>query len=134
MIAELVSSLEQAGEGSRELDQAVHEALGLPGQWSGPINPPRAPQGVWSGPHYTHHVGDALALAARVLPGWGRHMMEHAHYWRAHVSAPGDEYTKDQTARASTPALALCIAILRATSKLSGGAYRKLLKERRHHD
>lgn len=124
MTSQLITSLEQAGEGSRELDQAVHEALGLPGQWSGPINPPRAPQGFWSGPHYTHHVDAALALAERVLPGWDwsvcrlepNHGFAKNGLFYATVERLPDDWSPIFDASAKTPAIALCLAILRATN------------------
>jgi len=121
--SELVARLEGASEGSMELDELV--ALET-----------THPYGVdavdWDGfPAYTTSLDAALALAERVLPGWWveikqRHLSGESprQKWSAEVEWPepiiiqsyGETLTSHEFyhAFAPTPALALCIAVLRA--------------------
>ena len=91
-----MTALEAAQEGSPELDRAVEAALATGAAGS------------------TTSLDRALALAERVLPGWG---------WSAGGSR-GEHYARIDTpdgrdfeeSYAATPALALCLAILKATN------------------
>jgi len=133
-LASLITRLEGAGEGSRELDLAIGVALcgwtieptfmGMKGPWvtfdGGTC--PATPGGDY--PALTQSLDAALALAGRVLPGW---------------SWSGGQITKDGTTqawavvystdrgkpvgselKAPTPALALVLATLRAVQGRGG--------------
>lgn len=114
MTASLIEKLEGAGEGSRELDYAIRAvvetfddywALRVPADW-------------------TTSLDAALALAERVLPGWRRTVEElSCGQWMSVVTGKKPEPHLSlplHVARAATPALALCAAILRASSKGEG--------------
>lgn len=121
---DLIKRLEAAEVGSRELDLRVFEKFDLVDgeRWSDAdleyaltdpdrtINPPRLSQSLDA----------ALALADRVLPGWAwmvRYWPEDQGSgvagWTAYVRET-DRDLVDSGPVFSTPALALCIAILRA--------------------
>ncbi len=105
-ITSLIEKLEGAEVGSRELDCAVARVLDC---YKG-----------FATEHLTTSLDTALALAGRVLPGW---------LWTAGTAASGRPYAcimdmawpapkrREHDAHASTPALALCAAILRAQSE-----------------
>lgn len=132
-MTDLITKLEEAGEGSRELDKAVWLACGLPPKWGGPFD--GAGNGVWEGPHVSYSLDAALALTLRVLPGW--HVTTSTHRCllcefggnhadlrpaNATVSKQMDDLGNYDGktaahAHASTPALALCAAILRASEE-----------------
>ena len=111
----LVETLEAAEVGSRSLDQAVWLATG---GWEG-VNAP---------PSFTTSLDAALALAERILPGdpdfqpTGPSVGWKINLYRGMVPAPLGGWIATVRRHASdgfdgsapTPALALCIAILRA--------------------
>ncbi len=116
-MTDLIKRLEAAEAGSRELDFAIMAHFGYTN-----ISDPRDALDCWRGSDGKSHFENAtfsrsldaaLALAERVLPGWG---------WSAGGSR-GEHYGRLDTpdgcdfeeAYASTPALALCAAILKAT-------------------
>lgn len=122
-LSALIARLEAAEAGSRELGHEVLMALGwrrsVVGHFYGPLY-------QWSSPDFSPHLisGDedklpnpvlsldaALALAESVLPGWPVGM------WTTKQYAVGSVLREDGgafDATSPTPALALCIAILRA--------------------
>lgn len=133
---ELIERLEKAEAGSRELDGAVWYAAFEPDVEHGCLHVEQTEQGPrevltcelgskWAddvGP-YTTSLDAALALAERVLPDhdWSVGCLpvsddadheEHHHFGALLYS----RYTKpyDALGHGATPALALCIAILRA--------------------
>jgi len=132
MTAPLITSLEQAGEGSRELDIAVRDAL-LPDETAldftmkiGFADQPwtHSERRIFVVENYTTSLDAALALASRVLGDdwlWSMHQN-----YQAHPSTPAYQVTLRNMDRATgdfdepvsgpTPALALCIAILKATN------------------
>lgn len=99
---DLIKRLEEAETGSRELDLAIWSSQGFIGTLGEKMG------GV------TTSLDAALALAEWVLPGWCWMIERHKngtataglHEWNAYCEA--DQFT------ANTPALALCIAIIRA--------------------
>lgn len=122
-LSALIARLEAAEAGSRELDAAVADVLfprftrdgeavpGFPGRW--PFAPGSAHDAEVT--PVTTSLDAAVALAERVLPGWQVGM------WTTKQNAVGSVLREDGgafDANASTPALALCIATLRA--KLDG--------------
>jgi hypothetical protein len=133
MTTPLITRLEEAAEGSRELDCRVAAWLMT---LSGPVEfhvvgPPTyeheryfcAPAGMdWIGydllnsaPAYTRSLDAALALASRVLPGL---YMWNVEYDDEPTGTPASArvYAKtDGRGYAATPAIAMCIAILKAT-------------------
>lgn len=127
---DLIRRLETAEVGSRELDRAVVRALGFV-----EVSDPRDAIECWRGQdgmaHYaTHNVttslDSALALAERV--GWRAYMADFSipgsFSWMIKsfddisVTNPvsGEHYTGPdfKSGRGNTPALAICIAILKA--------------------
>ena len=113
----LVERLEGAERGSRELDREIGQATGilLTGDKGGGI------WGAWDG-HWTTSLDAALVLTKRVLPGWvteiclgaGKATVSVApSWWRSHHDQDASD-TGGLTTSASTPALALAAAILRA--------------------
>lgn len=139
MATDLITKLEEAGEGSRELDCRIHALFDL-------VDGERWTDGdlaialedvdrTVNCPHYTASVDAALALASRVLPGW--HVTTSTHRCllcdfdgsrtdlgpaNATISQQMDDlgnYDGETAAHkhASTPALALCAAILRASEE-----------------
>jgi hypothetical protein len=115
-MTDLITRLEEAEEGSRELDAAIW-------RWT------EGWRGVDHPPAYTTSIDAALALAERVLPEWAWSIIGPDPLTSLHdctfacLSAPegngaAESRNADRdvcTARASTPALALCIVILKAT-------------------
>lgn len=94
-LSALIARLEAAEVGSRELDLVVVRAIGEDGDLLG-----------W--PPYTTFLDAAFALAERVL-GNGPCVL--------HRNGPnewGFTYVDDDTAYATTPALSVCAALLRA--------------------
>lgn len=112
MTTPLITRLEEAAEGSRELDKLV--ALGTTHPYG------IGPSGRAVMPHYTTSLDAAYALAERVLPemncfGFDKtpHGVEayvsHTNVYAGHWFVTGEH--------PSSPALALCIAILKANHK-----------------
>jgi hypothetical protein len=115
MTTPLITRLEEAAEGSRELDELV--ALET-----------THPYGIdacdWDGfPPYTTSLDAALALAERVLPGWRWQVSATSSGAIGSVSSGAgmEDFVSSQAdlsdVRLFPPALALCIAILRANHK-----------------
>ena len=118
MTTPLITRLEEAAEGSRELDAAIWYAVHEPDVDYPGIRTEQTEQGPrevltcelgskWADDvgRYTTSLDAALALAKRVLPGvWAKAAL----YPSAGPVSVG---------RARNPALALCIAILRANHK-----------------
>ncbi|MGV3720618.1 MAG: hypothetical protein ACO1SX_06875 [Actinomycetota bacterium] len=126
-VLDLIDRLAKAEAGSRELDRLVGEATGQ-----------QLTDGFWRyAARCTTSLDAALALADRVLPGWTWLALGPDKDGRcptlcfARLASPdfdcvtweaGDQWTtdvlagRDATAHAATPALALCIAVLRATT------------------
>ena len=88
----LVAELEKATEGSREFDAAIYIKL-------------QAPLGLI--PHYTTSLDAALTL---VPEGMAWTILSGA----LHAACVGDASTGNPVTKAATPALALCIAALKA--------------------
>lgn len=150
-MADLISRLEAAREGSRELDGDIAEALGIyriergaEGTWATPVDAPVARfecdaeiHWVWSSecPHYTTSVDDAMTLLPEGMSAdlhiGPRGMANDAIvYERKHsIDEQGRRVTTfhPHEARAAregkihwnTPALAFCIACLRARASVS---------------
>ena len=132
-MTDLITRLEEAAEGSRELDAAIARQFGwvyerrIPEfrspKWWPPMELETKDQtsayayAKANPPPVTTSLDAALALAKRVLPRWRPMLRKHAGYSRAHLAAPNLKYEDDCTGRATTPALALCLAILRANHK-----------------
>ena len=114
MTTPLITRLEEAAEGSRELDARIW--------W---LTHPR--MGEDDGkpvicPAYTNSIDAALALAERILPE-ANCMGFDSDPRGADAYVSRNEVPREQIwlveARAKTPALALCAAILRATTRTS---------------
>jgi len=108
----LIARLEAAEAGGRELDYEIRDALNDP-HWN--IRVPA---------DWTTSLDAALALAERVLPGWqitlstkGGEMPP----WVQIYPLPLEEDNYLDPEFAATPALALCIAILKAKAQGEGG-------------
>lgn len=127
-MTDLITKLEEAGEGSRELDGAVWYAIHEPDVEHGCLHVEQTEQGPLEVltcelgskyadcvGHYTTSPDAALALAERVCPEAEVIALSRTKSggWGAGVNG--------RVCRASTPALALCAAILRASEKERGG-------------
>lgn len=133
-MTDLITKLEEAGEGSRALDALVYCAFNDgwragSGNQEGAVirsGAMRMPESV------TQSLDAALALASRVLPGWfpavePRFFIDgEVVRWKATLIRPlwgqynpvTDEwFDRIENRTASTPALALCAAILRASEE-----------------
>ena len=118
-MSDLITRLEEAAEGSRELDAEISQALMFPTmlRW-GDHHWRRGHVGGWTTlPSFTTSLDAALALAERVLPGsmWGfqQNTTDPAHpdvlpfsAWVGRIEAMGHSFQ-----------LAICAAILRANHK-----------------
>ena len=130
MTEALITSLEQAGEGSRELDARVagvfsHDVESDDGDfWWGPFD-----QQAERVPDFTTSLDAALALASRVLPGWSYGLFGEVgdgatasltqpdvDIGGGVIASPGLMGLDEFEGEAATPALALCLAVLRATN------------------
>lgn len=125
-MSDLIARLEAAEAGSRELDgdvwYAVHEpdveygALHIEQTDQGPIEVLTCELGSKYADcveNYTTSLDATLALASRVLPGFGWGAVQGSGE-RAKANVTPANADHGFTATASTPALALCAAILRA--------------------
>lgn len=125
-IEALIEKLETAEEGSRELDAEI--ALQVAG-WTlekrGAERKAwwRAPGQSWAStynnnpPQFTRSLDAALALVAAKLPSreWGVYAdLENRRYDAFVADDVWDESFENITATAPTPALALCLALLKA--------------------
>jgi len=119
----LVERLEKATGPDREIDAAIRAQLGIS-------------EGYHAHEFYTASLDAALALVERVLPGWRVQfwqqrsgswhvrLIRDAHY--ALVTTEDEDRTRDgdnEIAGArSTPALALCLAALKALAQGNEGS------------
>lgn len=105
----LIERLEAAEGGSRDLDFEMHQAF-----------PPKSLDDALASGRVTTSLDAALALAERVLPGWVWQLdVEPSRAWAQGAAEPWPEglVASDRGgayAGGDTPALALCIAILKA--------------------
>jgi len=115
-IEELISRLEKAKGPDRELDGEIHIACGLAGDSAHTWGPYLRRKMVR--PAYTSSIDAALRLKDKILPGWfwrvghGSVQPGWAHLNRVHPDHCDPEDVS--TGWAASPALALCVAILRA--------------------
>lgn len=119
MLAELIERLEKADEGSLELDKAILMSFGF--TWRGMNYWHHDDRTMWRGPtNLTRSIDAAVALAERVLSdaGWSVAMNRID---RRYVGRIWSGEIDDGKANAgATPAIALCIAILRAAAESAG--------------
>ena len=113
---DLIARLVAGEPSSRQLDREVWLACGMNPKWGGPFD--AAMKGIWEGPHVTHSADDALALAESVGL-LGSVVIEAGTSGKAWVVGWRD---REGLHYGPTPALALCLAILRARSALTGSA------------
>lgn len=66
-------------------------------------------------PKYTASVDAAIALAERVLPGWGFFLRSDKDGHNCGMVYPVHNFVTPGTESGATPAISMCIAILRAT-------------------
>lgn len=126
-MTDLIKRLEEAEAGSRELDALVFRRFGgpLPKEFAGygveltwqadgsATMPVGEMQVRYDPPAYTTSLDAALALAERVLPEWGWYAGGSRGEHCGRLDTPdGCDF---EEAYAATPALALCIAVLKAT-------------------
>jgi len=121
----LIDRLSKLDGPDRGVDAQIYILFNIPAERAGRIDYAHGMVGWWpkDGPYvsavtvpaYTASVDAAIALAERVLPGWG---------WLAqNCGHPAGVLVKDDIAyegRGATPAIALCIAILRAKEASNG--------------
>jgi hypothetical protein len=115
---ELIERLEKAEGPDRVLDQDVWHALGLcqPVRINGEI----AGCADYHAPRFTASLDSALSL---VPEGWLWQVLGHGEHSNALVQAPydiaGDDLAKFKATVASSPAIALVIAALKARLQMS---------------
>lgn len=130
----LIARLEAVETGSAELDYLIDEALS---EWRNigggfavhKVTGERRRNSFDYSAPVTASLDAALALAERVLPGWVYQIdvqsdlswVLAAPDWWAPALAQGPEARGGQSSVAKTPALALCIAILKAKAQGEGG-------------
>jgi hypothetical protein len=122
-MTDLIKRLEEAEVGSRELDEEIHDLLCASKEWTCVQGLSDADGGLWmyefpghnpsSALRVTTSLDAALALAERVLPGCLVSLFLHGNA-AASVECKTAGRVKTESLSA-TPALALCIAILKAT-------------------
>ena len=122
MTTPLITRLEEAAEGSRDLDARVasvfsHDVESDDGDfWWGPFD-----EQAERVPDFTTSLDAALALAERVLPGWEWLLRtDEERGFMVNCWRKGDEPNMGDEcfpSYAATPVLALCAAILRANHK-----------------
>lgn len=119
-ITSLIEKLEGAEVGSVELDALIYSHLNCT------LIPRRAdyrPRRRWPNGSVTHQrkvttsLDAALALAERVLPGWGFYLRRDSDGSGCGLVPPGLTSVTPGHMQAATPALALCAALLRAQSE-----------------
>ena len=123
---DLITRLEQAEAGSRELDAAIFKGLGgpLPPKFMGmgitlewqadgsALFPVGEMQIRYSPPAYTTSLDAITALIGEKLPGWMKGYQDDPKGARAYLSDP--DSGRATSSLAKTPATAFCIALLRA--------------------
>jgi hypothetical protein len=132
-MTDLIKRLEEAEAGSRELDALVFRRFGgpLPKEFAGygveltwqadgsATMPVGEMQVRYDPPAYTTSLDAALALAERVLPGWGWEISHDDCIGNYYAWVGKDFYLRGPQEHLrgiqENPALALCIAVLKAT-------------------
>lgn len=123
-VLDLIERLEKAEAGDVALNCAVARVFGyhVPDRaWSGWHDPDGKHIGL--PPAFTTSLDAALALAERVLPGCFCGVQKNrwaGKAWTAYLTVADAEGEIEQDA--DTPALALCIAVLRATTPAEADA------------
>lgn len=123
MTTDLIKRLTEAGEGSRELDHRI--ACRLTCGVSGPFGAfPNAESwikaaiaGRWNSPHYTTNLQDAVSAVPDDFDWLARNQRDQRHGGFANINRGGERPNEGAPCwpvYAATPALALCIAILKA--------------------
>lgn len=134
MSAELIAKLESASEGSRELDEQISDALCDSKFWTRINGLSDEQGGMWmyefeghapsSALRVTTSIDAALALAERVLPehwiGFQKNRgSPPTEAWSCWIAFGGDPESIE--ADCATPALAICVALLRASAAEGAG-------------
>lgn len=121
---EIEKRLSEAAGADREIDEALTfvwfpELAHWPrSEYGGWVNPDQKMGLVAPASYYTASLDDAIGLCERMLPGWfwrvghGSQDAGWAHLNRVHPDHC--DRADEASATAATPALALCLAIVRA--------------------
>lgn len=119
-LSALIAKLEAAATGSRALDGDVAWVF-HPKLWGrrNPVNGQHQWMTEIDGkprvlPRYTTSIDAALALAERVLPGWGFFLRKDRDGCNCGLVYPDASFVTPGCGSSPTPALALCAAILKA--------------------
>lgn len=131
MLSDLIAKLEAASEGSRELDEDLHNAIRpTMEEWTKMAGVDDDAYFYWVfRPRYTTSVDAAISLAGKMLPGRGHGYLPGffpPHPFAGIIGADlGTVDLKTATiCGGPTPALALCLAVLKAMESrkaLDGG-------------
>jgi len=137
MLAELIERLEKADGPDRGLDSEVEVATGQAKYRDGKGRACYHDGRRDRVPHYTASIDAAVALAERVLPGWKWHLTDYPSamicrdwdddyapvffsydrkLWRPPARTPFHK-ASPPFPKPATPAIALCIAILKAMER-----------------
>lgn len=125
----LIDRLSKLGGPDRQIEEEIHNLL-CPGKFFSQLADAPLGAGCWmydfpngdvsSALHVTSSVDAVIALAERVLPGWKWGIHHHRGLIRAYVSKTSPLRPMPIIADHSDPAIALCIAILRAKEASNG--------------
>ena len=126
MTQELIAKLESASEGSRELDALIWCATCPGGATYDPAKKQVTyPDGAFAAfitfEPYTTSIDAALALAERVLPGFGFFLRKDKDGCNCGLVYPDAHFVTPGCGQSATPALALCIATLKASAAEGAG-------------
>jgi len=116
MLAELIERLEKADEGSLELDKAILMSFGF--TWRGMNYWHHDDRTMWRGPtFFTRSLDAAVALAERVLPDVGWSVATNRIDRRRVARLWTGEIDDGKAHAGASPAIALCLAILKAMER-----------------
>lgn len=123
ILLELAERVEAASGPDRELDVATHEAIGAPfvmEYWTEADTEPT--RNLSHVPRYTASLDAALTLVPEEWHTGAYHQGPSGkpHHWILRTIADGDQRYTEVDAKASTSALALCAAALRARANHPG--------------
>lgn len=122
----LIDRLSKLEGPDREVDAQIYIQFNIPAERAGRIDYAHGMVGWWpkDGPYvsavtvpaYTASVDEAIALAERVLPGWHWSIYDTDGVGRCNAQMERPDFTgaEDFDGTGATPAIALCIALLRA--------------------
>lgn len=124
MTQNLITRLSKLDAPDREVDAQIYILFNIPAERAGRIDYAHGTVGWWpkDGPYvsavtvpaYTASVDAVIALAERVLPGWGFFLRSDKDGHNCGMVYPVHNFVTPGTASGATAAISMCIALLRA--------------------